>query len=213
MLDFIQSLIGFLPKYIQKVSLKVCNTSVDLLENHFENTSVVDTRLSRDESAQLCVCIHYRDLLPFLIFLRDHSSCRFETLIDIVGVDYPGRVDRFEIVYLLTCLQYNARIFLKCQVGVLSSVSSVTSLFPAAAWLEREIWDLYGVFFSGHPDLRRILTDYGFEGHPLRKDFPISGFVEVRYDEEEKRVLLDSLEISQEFRNFCFSNPWPVLSH
>jgi len=127
---------------------------------------------------------------------------------DLCAVDYPERKARFEIVYNLISIRYNTRIRVKTSVDEVTPVDSVCDIFQAANWWEREVWDLFGVFFSNHPDLRRILTDYGFEGHPLRKDFPLSGYVEVRYDETQKRVVCEPVELSQEFRAFDFSSPW-----
>jgi len=149
-----------------------------------------------------------RDIEGVLLFLRDHTSCLFKVLVDICGVDYPERENRFEIVYHLISVKYNARIRVKTSVDELTPVPSVHRVHPGANWLEREVWDMYGVYFSNHPDLRRILTDYGFEGHPLRKEFPLSGYVEVRYDDAQKRVITEPLEISQEYRTFDFSSPW-----
>ncbi|MBX2805056.1 MAG: NADH-quinone oxidoreductase subunit C [Hyphomicrobiales bacterium] len=140
--------------------------------------------------------------------LRDDPRCRFSCLIDICGVDYPGREQRFEVVYHLLSPQLNHRIRVKVQTGVDIPVPTVTDVFPGANWFEREIYDLYGILFSGHPDLRRILTDYGFQGHPLRKDFPLTGYVEVRYSEEEKRVVYEPVKLPQEYRDFDFLSPW-----
>lgn len=141
-------------------------------------------------------------------FLRDDSACQFKVLIDICGVDYPERNRRFDVVYNLLSLTHNQRVRVKVQTDEATPVPSITSVFSAAGWFEREVWDMYGVMFSDHPDLRRILTDYGFEGHPLRKDFPLTGFVEVRYDEDEKRVVYEPVKLTQEFRKFDFLSPW-----
>jgi len=130
---------------------------------------------------------------------------------DITAVDYPAKEFRFEIVYNLLSLQYNSRVRAKVLTNELTPVDSCMSLFSTASWFEREIWDMFGVFFSKHPDLRRILTDYGFEGHPLRKDFPLTGYLEVRYDDSDKRVFVENLEVTQDFRYFDFSNPWEVM--
>ncbi len=147
-------------------------------------------------------------LIELVIFLKDHSNCQFKSIIDICGVDFPHREKRFEVVYHFLSLVHNFRIRLKLFVNETTSVPSITNLFRGANWYEREAWDLYGIFFSNHPDLRRILTDYGFEGFPMRKDFPLTGYVEVRYDDEQKRVVYEPLEITQEFRNFEFISPW-----
>jgi NADH dehydrogenase (ubiquinone) Fe-S protein 3 len=147
-------------------------------------------------------------ILPLLTYLRDHTSTQFRMLVEMCAVDYPSRPERFEVVSCLLSTRYNARIVVKVSVDEVTSLESATSVFQSAGWMEREIWDMHGVFFRGHPDLRRILTDYGFEGHPMRKDFPLSGYVEARYDESEKRVVLEPLELTQEFRYFDFASPW-----
>jgi NADH-quinone oxidoreductase subunit C len=141
-------------------------------------------------------------------FLRDDPECRFINIIDICGVDFPERDPRFEVVYHFLSPHKNRRIRVKLAADDLVPVPSLTSIFPGANWFEREAYDLYGVIFSGHPDLRRILTDYGFEGHPMRKDFPLSGFIEVRYDEERKRVVYEPVRLGQEFRTFDYLSPW-----
>ena len=140
--------------------------------------------------------------------LRDDSECLFEVLIDICGVDYPEREKRFEVVYHLLSPRKNQRIRVKCETDEDTSVPSVVDVFPAANWFEREAYDMYGILFSGHPDLRRILTDYGFQGYPLRKDFPLTGYVEVRYDDAQKRVVYEPVKLTQEFRSFDFMSPW-----
>jgi NADH-quinone oxidoreductase subunit C len=147
-------------------------------------------------------------LLSLLRFLRDDPECQFKCLIDISGVDYPDRPERFEVVYHLLSISLNQRVRVKVTTDEETPVPSVTGLFSAAGWYEREAWDLYGILFSDHPDLRRILTDYGFEGHPLRKDFPLTGYVEVRYDDEQKRVVYEPVKLTQDFRSFDFLSPW-----
>jgi NADH/F420H2 dehydrogenase subunit C len=147
-------------------------------------------------------------LVNLMYFLKNHSGTRYQQLIDVCGVDYPDRSNRFEVVYQLLSLDYRHRIRVKIQVDEATAVPSIVHLFPSAEWFERETWDMYGIFFSNHPDLRRILTDYGFEGYPMRKDFPVSGYMEVRYDEEEKRVVNEPVELTQEFRQFNFDSPW-----
>ena len=141
-------------------------------------------------------------------FLHDDSNCRFVSIADVCGVDYPGRAQRFEVVYHLLSPTRNLRVRIKLATDDVTPVPSITSIFPGADWYEREAYDFYGILFSGHPDLRRILTDYGFDGHPLRKDFPLTGFVEVRYDEERKRVVYEPVKLAQEFRNFDYLSPW-----
>ena len=146
-----------------------------------------------------------------MLCLRDHTNSQFKSLTDITAVDYPDREKRFEVVYNLLSIRYNSRLRVKTHVDELTPVPSVTSIFSAANWFEREVWDFFGIYFSNHPDLRRILTDYGFEGHPLRKDFPLSGYVEVRYDDEQKRVVTEPLEMTQEYRSFNFTSPWEQI--
>lgn len=152
--------------------------------------------------------VRSEDIVEVLKYLRDHSSCQFEVLIDICGVDYPEREKRFEVVYHLLSPRLNKRIRVKTATDDLIPVPSVNAIFPAANWYEREAFDMYGIRFSGHPDLRRLLTDYGFQGYPLRKDFPLTGYVEVRYDDEQKRVVYEPVKLTQEFRDFDFESPW-----
>lgn len=148
------------------------------------------------------------EIIRILTHLRDDAGCLFRNIIDICGVDYPGRQKRFDVVYHLLSPKFNRRIRIKIQTDETTPVASATDVFPGALWFERETYDLYGVLFTGHPDLRRLLTDYGFDGHPLRKDFPTSGFVEVRYDDEVKRVVYEPVRLAQEFRQFDFLSPW-----
>ncbi len=143
-----------------------------------------------------------------LTFLRDDQNCQFKQLVDVTAVDYPEREARFTVVYNLLSLRHNQRVRVKTAVAEGVPMASVTGVFSSAIWFEREVWDMFGVAFSGHPDLRRILTDYGFEGHPLRKDFPLTGHVEVRYDEDQKRVVYEPVKLTQEFRKFDFMSPW-----
>ena len=157
---------------------------------------------------ELTLTIHRDRVLKVLRFLRDDALCRFTTLIDICGVDWPSRTDRFEVVYHMLSMHLNQRIRIVLSTDEDTPVDSVVELFPAANWFEREAFDMYGIIFSGHPDLRRLLTDYGFEGYPLRKDFPLTGYVEVRWDEEEKRVVYEPVELVQEYRDFDFMSPW-----
>jgi NADH-quinone oxidoreductase subunit C len=152
-------------------------------------------------------------IVPALTFLRDDSRCLFNMLVDITAVDYPARPERFEIVYNLLSLKLNRRVRVKCTTDEETPVASVTAVYSTAGWFEREVWDMFGVFFSDHPDLRRILTDYGFEGHPLRKDFPLTGYVELRYDDEQKRVVYEPVKLKQEFRSFDFLSPWEGMNH
>ena len=147
-------------------------------------------------------------IVRVLTFLRDDAACQFKQLIDLCGVDYPQRAPRFDVVYLLLSLSHNQRIRVKVEISAAAPVPSVTGVFSSAGWYEREAWDLYGIYFSDHPDLRRLLTDYGFDGHPLRKDFPLTGHVELRYDETQKRVVYDPVKLTQAFRSFDFLSPW-----
>ncbi|WP_349433888.1 NADH-quinone oxidoreductase subunit C [Pararhizobium sp. A13] len=148
------------------------------------------------------------NLIALLTFLRDDARCGFVNFTDICGVDWPQRPDRFDVVYHLLSPKQNLRIRIKVATGEDQPVPSACAVYPGADWFEREAYDMYGILFTGHPDLRRILTDYGFEGYPLRKDFPTTGFVEVRYDDEAKRVVYEPVELKQEFRNFDFMSPW-----
>lgn len=157
---------------------------------------------------ELTVHVEPRNLVEVMTFLRDDARCLFISIIDVCGADYPSRAKRFDVVYHLLSPKQNVRIRVKVQADEETMVPSITGVYPGADWFERETYDLYGVLFSGHPDLRRLLTDYGFEGHPLRKDFPLTGFVEVRYDDEAKRVIYEPVELKQEFRNFDFLSPW-----
>ena len=147
-------------------------------------------------------------IVPVLTRLRDDPALRFEVLIDICAVDYPARALRFDVVYHLLSMRLNQRIRLKVETDTDSPIGSAVDVFPAANWYEREAYDMCGILFTGHPDLRRILTDYGFKGYPLRKDFPMSGYVEVRYDDEQKKVVYEPIKLTQEFRKFDFESPW-----
>jgi NADH-quinone oxidoreductase subunit C len=157
---------------------------------------------------ELTMVVEPGDIIDVLTFLRDDAQCRFISIIDICGADYPTRERRFDVIYHLLSPRQNQRVRLRVMVDEDTTVPSATAVYPGADWFEREAYDLYGILFTGHPDLRRILTDYGFEGHPLRKDFPLTGFVEVRYDDEVKRVVYEPVELKQEFRNFDFLSPW-----
>lgn len=148
----------------------------------------------------------------FLCFLKQHTNTQFQQLIDLSAVDFPTKSKRFEVVYILLSIEYNCRLIVKTQVDEITFLKSVTKLFPCAEWFEREVWDMFGVFFLEHPDARRILSDYGFQGHALRKDFPLTGYVELRYDDSEKRVVTEQIQVSQEFRLFQFSTPWETIN-
>lgn len=162
---------------------------------------------------ELNVIVAREDILKVLKFLRDDTQCLFTVLIDICGVDYPERPKRFDVVYHLLSPRQNQRIRVKLETDEASAVRSCVEIFPAANWFEREAYDMYGILFSDHPDLRRILTDYGFRGHPLRKDFPLTGYVEVRYDDEQKRVVYEPVKLNQEFRSFDFMSPWEGVDY
>jgi NADH-quinone oxidoreductase subunit C len=157
---------------------------------------------------ELTVSVKASDIVRVAGFLRDDPRCEFRSIIDITAVDWPSRENRFDVVYHFLSPTKNARVRIKLEVDEATPVASLIDVFPGANWFEREVYDLYGVLFTGHPDMRRILTDYGFEGHPLRKDFPLTGFVEVRWDDEQKRVVYDRVRLAQEFRNFDFLSPW-----
>ena len=159
-------------------------------------------------NGELTMIVDAEDIVAFVRKLRDDPRLAFISLIDVCGVDWPQREKRFDIVYHLLSPRHNARVRLKVRTDEDTPVPSITPVFPGADWFEREAYDFYGVLFTGHPDLRRILTDYGFEGHPLRKDFPLTGFVELRYDEEQKRVIYEPVKLTQEFRRFDFLSPW-----
>lgn len=166
---------------------------------------VISSEIVKEE---LCITVRRASITKVLKFLRDDANCLMKILVDLCGVDYPEREERFEVVYNLLSMSLNLRIRVKVTTDEQTPVDSVVELFSAANWYERETWDLYGIYFDGHPDLRRIMTDYGFEGHPLRKDFPLTGYVELRYDDEQKRVVYEPVKLTQDFRNFDFLSPW-----
>ena len=170
---------------------------------------VIDWRL---EQGQLIVAVRRGAIERTLLFLRDDANTQFEQLLDVCGVDYPEEEERFEVNYQLLSLKHNQRVRVKVRTDEETPVPSVAALYPSATWYERETYDMYGVFFSDNPDLRRILTDYGFEGHPLRKDFPLTGYVEVRYDEGQKRVVYEPVKLTQDFRTFDFLSPWEGMT-
>lgn len=167
--------------------------------------TVTDVHL---QSGELVVQAKRDSIVKVLCYLRDDVNCQFKILMDVCGVDYPGEDERFEVVYNLLSLTHNIRVRVKITTNEDTPVPSVISVFNSANWFEREAWDMFGIYFSDHPDLRRILTDYGFEGHPLRKDFPLTGFVELRYDDEQKRVVYEPVKLTQDFRSFDFLSPW-----
>ncbi|WP_282608185.1 NADH-quinone oxidoreductase subunit C [Pelagibius sp. Alg239-R121] len=162
---------------------------------------------------ELIILCNRDAITKVLTFLRDDQNCQFKQLVDLTAVDHPSREERFDVVYNLLSLKLNQRIRVKIATDESTMVASVADVFSSAIWFEREAWDMYGIFFAEHPDLRRMLTDYGFEGHPLRKDFPLTGYVEVRYDETQKRVVYEPVNLTQEFRSFDFMSPWEGMLH
>lgn len=179
------------------------------LAAHFPKDTVLQTD---PQDQQVIVTLEQNALKTVLVWLRDHPRMRFRQLVDLFAVDYPDRAERFEVVYLLLSYEFNTRIALRLMVAEEEEVSSVSSVYSAATWYEREAWDLYGVRFSDMKDQRRLLTDYDFQGHPFRKDFPLSGYVEPRYDEDEKRVVYESVQLPQEYREFDMLSPWEGLT-
>ncbi len=181
----------------------------DILENTLstikENCKINDGFIKYE---QIQITVNPEELISTLEFLKDNDICQFRQLTDIAGVDFPERLNRFDIVYHFLSFKNNIRIRVKTEISENSAIQSITQLFPAANWFEREAFDMYGIQFTDHPDLRRILTDYGFEGYPLRKDFPLTGNVEVRYDEIEKKVIYEPVKLQQDYRNFDIQSPW-----
>ena len=180
-------------------------TTLEMLGSHIAGKMPGRIAITHGE---LTLTVAAEIIAETLKFLRDDMNCQFEVLIDICGVDYPEREKRFEVVYHLLSPRLNQRIRVKISTDEATPVASVNDIFPAANWFEREAYDMFGIRFTGHPDLRRLLTDYGFQGYPLRKDFPLTGYVEVRYDDEAKRVVYEPVKLNQEFRNFDFESPW-----
>jgi NADH-quinone oxidoreductase subunit C len=190
-------------------------TAPTLLDELAANAAVLlgaDLLKSEISLGELSLTVKRENILQALRLLRDDPRFLMQQLMDICGADYPERLERFEIVYNLLSLRHNYRLRVKVTADETTAVPSVMSIYNAAAWFERETWDMYGVAFADNPDLRRILTDYGFEGHPLRKDFPLTGFVEVRYDDEQKRVVYEPVKLTQDFRNFDFLSPWEGMT-
>lgn len=185
-------------------------TALQDVANNIAGDALKRASVAYDE---LTITVARESIVAVLTKLRDDPKCLFEVLIDICGVDYPERAERFDVVYHLLSPRLNQRLRVKISTDEQTPVASVNDVFPAANWYEREAYDLYGIRFSGHPDLRRILTDYGFQGYPLRKDFPLTGYVEVRYDDQKKRVVYEPVKLTQEFRDFDFESPWEGPSH
>jgi len=178
------------------------------LEKKINSELTTKIKESKIKHNQLYVTINSEDLLDVILLLKTNKNIKFRQLIDITAVDYPESQKRFKIVYLLLSHEFNQRIILSYFISENEKISSLTKIFPSANWMEREVFDMYGISFKDHPDLRRILTDYGFEGHPLRKDFPLTGHTEVRYSEKHKKVISEPVKLDQEYRNFDFESPW-----
>jgi len=188
-----------------KIVLKYMNLSFTNYLNNNLSCHIKQIKNTQDEITLSC---NFHDLHNILLFLKHDESCLFYFLTDIFAIDYPSNKKRFKIVYNLLSPRYNKRIVIYSTVSEIEVVNSIIDLYKNANWLEREIWDMHGIYFENHSDLRRILTDYGFHGFPLRKDFPLSGYFEVRYDESQKRVVFETIELTQEFRTFRFDTPW-----
>ena len=178
---------------------------LEIGKNLNKTIPLTDFQINNNE---LIITVDVKNVKTSLLILKDHSLYQCKILTTISGVDYPFKSKRFEIVYELLSIRYNTRIRIKTYVNEMESLNSINQVYSTANWCEREIWDLFGIYFDDHPDLRRILTDYGFDGYPLRKDFPLSGYQEVRYDEKHKRIIYESIELAQEFRTFDFVSPW-----
>ena len=178
------------------------------LEKKINSELTTKIKESKIKHNQLYVTINSEDLLDVILFLKTNKNIKFRQLIDITAVDYPENQKRFKIVYLLLSHEFNQRIILSYFIIENEKISSLTKIFPSANWMEREVFDMYGIKFNDHPDMRRILTDYGFEGHPLRKDFPLTGHNEVRYSEDEKKVIYEPVKLEQNYRNFDYESPW-----
>ena len=180
----------------------------DKLEKHINSELTSKVQNSIIENGELLIEIDDKDLIEVVQFLKSDENLRFRQLIDIAGVDYPDQEKRFQLVYLFLSHEKNIRVKLSIRFDIKQIINSLTKIFPSANWMEREVFDMYGIKFKNHPDLRRILTDYGFKGHPLRKDFPLTGFNEVRYSEKEKKVIYEPVKLEQNYRNFDFESPW-----
>jgi len=178
------------------------------LEKKINSELTTKIKESKIKHNQLYVTINSEDLLDVILLLKTNKNIKFRQLIDITAVDYPENQKRFKIVYLLLSHEFNQRIILNYFISENEKISSLTKIFPSANWMEREVFDMYGIKFNDHPDMRRILTDYGFEGHPLRKDFPLTGHNEVRYSEDEKKVIYEPVKLEQNYRNFDYESPW-----
>jgi len=182
--------------------------TVDDLERTVNTGLTTTLKTSKINFGQLFIEIDIEALYSTILYLKTNDKCRFKQLIDITAVDYPEKEKRFKIVYLLLSHENNLRILISIDIDEKTAVPSITKIFPSANWMEREVFDMYGISFKDHPDLRRILTDYGFDGYPLRKDFPLTGHIEVRYSEEKKKVISEPVKLDQEYRDFDFESPW-----
>jgi len=183
-------------------------TTVNDLEKTVNSSLATAIKKSEIKFNQLYIYINIEDIVSTILFLKTNQKCKFKQLIDITAVDYPQNEKRFKIVYLLLSHENNFRIIINTSIDEKNLAPSITKIFPSANWMEREVFDMYGITFKDHPDLRRILTDYGFEGYPLRKDFPLTGHTEVRYDEDSKKVISEPVKLEQEYRDFNFESPW-----
>ena len=183
-------------------------TTISDLEKVINSSLTTSVIKSEINFGQLYIDIDFKDIISTILFLKTNDKCRFKQLIDITAVDYPNREKRFKLIYLLLSHENNLRIIINTNVEDKQTIPSLTKIFPSANWMEREVFDMYGILFKDHPDLRRILTDYGFEGYPLRKDFPLTGHTEVRYSEDKKKVISEPVKLDQEYRNFDFESPW-----
>ena len=184
------------------------SVTVNDLERSVNSGLTTTIKKSEINFDQLFIDVDVENLVSAILFLKTNEKCRFKQLIDITAVDYPEKEKRFKMVYLLLSHENNLRIVINANIDEKEIVPSITKIFPSANWMEREVFDMYGILFKDHPDLRRILTDYGFDGHPLRKDFPLTGHTEVRYSEEKKKVISEPVKLDQEYRDFDFESPW-----
>jgi NADH-quinone oxidoreductase subunit C len=184
------------------------STTVNDLEKTVNSGLTTTVKKSQINFDQLFIDVEVEDIISTILFLKTNEKCKFKQLIDITAVDYPQREKRFKIIYLLLSHENNLRIVININIDEEINVPSITKIFPSANWMEREVFDMYGISFKDHPDLRRILTDYGFDGYPLRKDFPLTGHTEVRYSEEKKKVISEPVKLDQEYRDFDFESPW-----
>ena len=184
------------------------STTLNDLEKAVNSGLTTAVKKSEINFGQLYIDIDVEDIISTILFLKTNQKCKFRQLIDITAVDYPQKEKRFKIVYLLLSHENNLRLIINTSIDEKGTIPSITKIFPSANWMEREVFDMYGISFKDHPDLRRILTDYGFDGYPLRKDFPLTGHTEVRYSEEKKKVISESVKLDQEYRDFDFESPW-----